>query len=207
MYKAKILQKIKSVAEAHKNKANDESFVGSSGKKLAKGYTAQLEQFRKVFDFKKLGFRSLNKKPKEDAIIDHHNLTLEDFSYEEITANYRSAFVDPGRKAVFTAAIGLETERHEIRRCSTKEYYHMTGSTRINTELERKKANCTIKDIESNIPSCKTGSPEHYKIYTTYILQLLGTLFSFYGSDMGETRFRLYQGQQACCRYNVEHAC
>ncbi|KAI8967584.1 hypothetical protein BDF20DRAFT_927974, partial [Mycotypha africana] len=150
---------------------------------------------------------SRKKKPKQDAIIDHHDLTLENFSYEEITANYRPAFVDPGRKTVFTAAIGLETERHEIRRCSTKEYYHMTGSTRINTELERKKANCTIKDIESNISSCKTGSPEQYKKYTTYILQHLGTLFSFYGSDMGETRFRLYQGQQACCRYNVEHAC
>ncbi|KAI8970065.1 hypothetical protein BDF20DRAFT_889110, partial [Mycotypha africana] len=66
------------------------------------------------------------KKSKEDAIIDHHGLTLENFSYEETTANYRPTFVDPGRKTVFTAAIGLETNRHEIRRCSTKEYYHMT---------------------------------------------------------------------------------
>ncbi|KAI8991868.1 hypothetical protein BDF20DRAFT_68627 [Mycotypha africana] len=56
----------------------------------------------------------------------------------------------------------------------------MTVSTCINTELERKKANCTMKDIESNIPRSKTGSPEQYEIYTTYILQHLETLFSFY---------------------------
>ncbi|KAI8987562.1 hypothetical protein BDF20DRAFT_809237, partial [Mycotypha africana] len=139
---------------------------------------------------------SRKKKPKEDAIIDHHDLTLEDFSYEEITTNYRPTFVDPGRKTVFTAAIGLETNRHEIRRCSTKEYYHMTGSTRVNAELERKKAGCTIKAIESNIPSSKTGSPEKYKRYTIYILQHLEILFSFYGPGMGETRFRLHQGRQ-----------
>ncbi|KAI8969915.1 hypothetical protein BDF20DRAFT_826467, partial [Mycotypha africana] len=140
------------------------------------------------------------KKPKEDEIIDHHDLKLEDFLYEEITANYRPAVVDPGRKTVFTAAIGLETERHEIRRCSTKEYYHMTGST------QRKNASCTIKDIEIDIPSWKIGSPEQYEIYTTYILQDLETLFSFYGSGMGETRFRLYQGQQATDEMAKERA-
>ncbi|KAI8991246.1 hypothetical protein BDF20DRAFT_843602 [Mycotypha africana] len=95
--------------------------------RLVKGYWNQLEQFCKVFNFKKLGFRSLIRSDGftidflfSHAIIDHHGLTLEDFSYEEITANYRPTI---GRKTVFTAAIGLETNIHEIRRCSTKEYY------------------------------------------------------------------------------------
>ncbi|KAI8981816.1 hypothetical protein BDF20DRAFT_912059 [Mycotypha africana] len=79
----------------------------------------------------------------------------------------------------------------------------MTGSTRVNAELERKKVDCTIKAIESNIPSSKIGSPEQYKRYTIYILQHLEILFSFYEPGMGETRFRLYQRQQACCRYDV----
>ncbi|KAI8971593.1 hypothetical protein BDF20DRAFT_885223, partial [Mycotypha africana] len=95
--------------------------------RLVKGYWNQLEQFCKVFNFKKLGFRSVAELKTntsvlfwnlirsdgftvdflfKDAVIDHHDLTLEDFSYEEITANYRPTFVDPGRKTVFTAAIG-----------------------------------------------------------------------------------------------------
>ncbi|KAI8975133.1 hypothetical protein BDF20DRAFT_588410 [Mycotypha africana] len=72
----------------------------------------------------------------------------------------------------------------------------MTGSTRVNAELERKKADCTIKAIESNISSSKTGSPEQYKRYTLYILQYLEILFSFYEPGIGGTRFRLHQGKQ-----------
>ncbi|KAI8971610.1 hypothetical protein BDF20DRAFT_824659, partial [Mycotypha africana] len=45
-------------------------------------------------------------KTKEDAVIDHHDLTLEDFSYEEITANYRPTFVDPGRKTILFSFYG-----------------------------------------------------------------------------------------------------
>lgn len=38
--------------------------------------------------------------------------------------------VDPGRTHVFTAAYGSRDQPHQVRRCSTKEYYHMTGSNR-----------------------------------------------------------------------------
>ncbi|KAI8975064.1 hypothetical protein BDF20DRAFT_584843 [Mycotypha africana] len=73
---------------------------------------------------------SRKKKTKEDMIIHNHTLTLEDFSYDKVQDNYRPAFLDPGRRSVFTAAIGLDRNKHQVRSCSTKEYYHMTRSTR-----------------------------------------------------------------------------
>ncbi|KAI8967915.1 hypothetical protein BDF20DRAFT_880218, partial [Mycotypha africana] len=62
---------------------------------------------------------SKKRKSKEEKTIEDHRLTLEDFDYAEIESGYRPCFIDPGRKDVFTAAIGLDDEKHQVRRCST----------------------------------------------------------------------------------------
>ncbi|PHZ15289.1 uncharacterized protein RHIMIDRAFT_271994, partial [Rhizopus microsporus ATCC 52813] len=67
------------------------------------------------------------------------DLELEDFDLEEVNRNYQPMFLNPGRKSVFTAAIGLDKTKHQIRCCSTAEYYHMTGSTKHLKKLEKLK--------------------------------------------------------------------
>ncbi|KAL4214370.1 hypothetical protein AB4K20DRAFT_1880052, partial [Rhizopus microsporus] len=62
----------------------------------------------------------------DDALI--HDLGVNDFSIEEIIQLYRTSFLGPGRKTVYTAAMGLDESQHEIRRCTTKEYYHLTST-------------------------------------------------------------------------------
>ncbi|KAI8981660.1 hypothetical protein BDF20DRAFT_818144, partial [Mycotypha africana] len=138
---------------------------------------------------------SKKRKSKEEKTIEDHRLTLEDFDYAEVESGYRPCFIDPGRRDVFTAAIGIDVTKHQVRSCSTKEYYHMTGSTRYSARLEKKKAG-TIKNIESDIPTAKTGSKAQYHCYAAYILQHLEVLFSFYGDDTAKDRFHLYQGRK-----------
>jgi hypothetical protein len=48
-------------------------------------------------------------------------LGVDDFSIEEVTQLYKTSFLDPGRKTVYTAAMSLDENQHEIRRCTTKE--------------------------------------------------------------------------------------
>ncbi|KAI8982385.1 hypothetical protein BDF20DRAFT_866649 [Mycotypha africana] len=127
-------------------------------------------------------------KAKEEKTIENHRLTLEDFDLAEIEAVYRPCFIDPGRKDVFTVAIGLDDEKHQVRRCSTKD-------TTYSARLEKKKAG-KLKGIESDIPTAKTGSNARYRCYATYILQHLEDLFSFYDDGTAEDRFHLYQGRK-----------
>ncbi|KAI8971504.1 hypothetical protein BDF20DRAFT_884870, partial [Mycotypha africana] len=68
------------------------------------------------------------------ASFQKFDLTLDDFSLDEVDNTYLPITLDPGRKSVFTAAIGLEYNR-QVRRCTTSEYYHMTGSTQYSTKL------------------------------------------------------------------------
>ncbi|KAI8971783.1 hypothetical protein BDF20DRAFT_838074 [Mycotypha africana] len=100
-----------------------------------------------------------------------------------------------GQRDVFTAASGLDIEEHQVRKCSNKEYYHMTGSTRSSARLEKRKTD-SIKQVEIEIPTVKTGSPQQYKNHVKYILQHIKILFSFYVAGPAEDRFRLYQGRK-----------
>ncbi|KAL1927793.1 hypothetical protein VTP01DRAFT_3614 [Rhizomucor pusillus] len=60
---------------------------------------------------------------KERAI----ELELDDFSINEISSYHRPCALDPGRRDVFNASYGCGSEVHEVRKCSTAEYYGMTG--------------------------------------------------------------------------------
>ena len=67
------------------------------------------------------------------------DLELEDFELEETRTSYRPKFLDPGRKSVLTAAVGKNTGEHQIRGCSTKVYYHLTGSTQLLKRQQKSK--------------------------------------------------------------------
>ncbi|KAI8967152.1 hypothetical protein BDF20DRAFT_902006, partial [Mycotypha africana] len=114
------------------------------------------------------------------ASFQRFDLTLDDFSLDEVDNTYLPITLDPRRKSVFTAAVGLEYNR-QVRRCTKSEYYHMTGSTQYST---------------NQIPSPKTSRLEIYELYTAYTLNNLDALLAFYGPGTAKDRFMLYQGRQ-----------
>ncbi|KAG0787722.1 hypothetical protein G6F19_007506 [Rhizopus arrhizus] len=100
-------------------------------------------------------------------------LTLEDFNYEEVHNQYHPMFLDPGRKSLFTAVVGVSSAK-QIR-----------------------KSSCSgIKTIESQISTSKTAAVESYDQYVKYTLIYLDKLQDFYGKDTAHHRFQLYQGRQ-----------
>ncbi|ORE11873.1 hypothetical protein BCV72DRAFT_331883 [Rhizopus microsporus var. microsporus] len=117
---------------------------------------------------------------KDTSLIANIDLKLEDFGLEEVKQAYQPMFLDPGRKSVFTAAIGLDTTNHQIRRCSTAELKAQKG----------------IRTIETNIPSPKTSQCAAYLLYIEYILTHVGVLFTSYDYKTAKDRFYLYQGRQ-----------
>ncbi|GAA5802847.1 hypothetical protein HPULCUR_008322 [Helicostylum pulchrum] len=60
-----------------------------------------------------LFYRRANKKDDGKHTISNHTLELKDFSIEEIVESFRPAFLDPGRKSVYTAAVGLDLNEHQ----------------------------------------------------------------------------------------------
>ncbi|KAI9486670.1 MAG: hypothetical protein EXX96DRAFT_550015 [Benjaminiella poitrasii] len=142
---------------------------------------------------------SIEKKKRSNAseLIENHNLTLDDFNFEEVKNTYRPAFLDPGRKIVFCVSVGLDNKNHQIRQCTTKEYYHMTGSTRYLKRIQKMKANRSIDTLESLISSPKTTKVDQYSNYITYRLLHIDIFFYlFYDFDTAKDRYHLYQGRQ-----------
>ncbi|KAG2202838.1 hypothetical protein INT46_000497 [Mucor plumbeus] len=189
---------------------------------LPRGYENQLQMFHRVFDFTKLRFKDISQlradsentvlfnnlvrsdgfavdfifnRKKQESIIGGHDLTLEDFTYEEVEGVYRPVFIGPGQKAVFTAAVGLGDD-HQVRRCSTKEYYDLTGSTKYSIKLQRLKVERGITPIETDMPTTKTCQATVYLTHTTYMLLHRHILFDFYGFQRVKDRFFLYQDRQ-----------
>lgn len=129
--------------------------------------------------------------------LQRFELRLDDFTLREVEKDYNPIYVDPGRKSVFTAVSGLNEASHPIIRCSTKEYYHLTGSTVFSAQQRLLKVQNGIEGIESLIPSTKTSIPERFMSYVVYILDNMSALFNFYDSSTAKSRFKLYQGRQA----------
>lgn len=123
-------------------------------------------------------------------------LELEDFESAGIDNYYRVCAIDPGVKNLFTASYGEGEESHEIRRCTGKEYYHMTGSPQRNKQLLRKKKQAGIDKIETEFPTAKTADIEVYHRHVEYFFLHKDSIFTFYNAEDAERRFRNYQGKQ-----------
>ncbi|RCH96719.1 hypothetical protein CU098_009999 [Rhizopus stolonifer] len=91
---------------------------------------------------------------EEDTIsISNHDLESQNFTLKDIKKVYRPRFINFGRKAVLTAIIGLDSNQHQVRCCSTKGYDHFTGSTVYSSKLQKKKDEEGTIVIESGIPT------------------------------------------------------
>ena len=71
-------------------------------------------------------------------------------------------FLNPGLKSLFTAVIGVASAK-QIRKCSVKEYDHLTGSTVYSKKLELKKKVFWHQD--DRVPN------SHTKISSSWIIR------------------------------------
>ncbi|KAI7902157.1 uncharacterized protein BX663DRAFT_436273, partial [Cokeromyces recurvatus] len=124
------------------------------------------------------------------------DLKLTDFDYEEVASTYNPIYLGSGRKAVYTTVCGLVKDVHPIIRCSTKEYYHYTGSTEFLVNQQKLKKQNRIEEVESKIPTHKTAKAEKYYEYLQSMLEYIDILFDFYKDTSGKNRFVSYQGRQ-----------
>ncbi|GAA5808627.1 hypothetical protein MFLAVUS_002019 [Mucor flavus] len=158
---------------------------------LPRGYQAQLEMFFRIFKFEKLRFRH---QVGPGPSYQRFDLAFEDFDLSEVKDKYLPISLDPGRTSVFTATVGLQSNRHL--RCTTKEYYHMTGLTRFSRKQNKLKKDTGIESLESEISSPKTSKSSAYSDYVKYMLLNKDSFFGFYEKDTAKIRFQLYRGVQ-----------
>jgi hypothetical protein len=142
-----------------------------------------------------VNFLFARKKPPDND-IHSVQLSLDDFCATDIETYFQPIAVDPGRNQIFTAVTGSGSLPHEIRRCSTKEYYAMVGSDRRTSLLQISKREHGIDVIENQLPTSKTASLYRYRSYISYLLLKFEALASFYTMSTAEMRFRNYQGRQ-----------
>jgi hypothetical protein len=128
--------------------------------------------------------------------INHVQLGFEDFTDTEIETYFEVAAIDPGRTQAFTAAYCCGQESHQIRRCSTSEYYAMTGSQRRNQKVQSEKRATDIASIENQWPTGKTSNLNRFPLYISHLLENFESLARFYNSTRGKMAFENYQGVQ-----------
>ena len=90
---------------------------------------------------------------------------------------------------MYTAVIGLDTSNHQIRQCSTKEYYNLTGPTKYSSRLQKLKYIKGLTSIETNIPIQKTYSSILYDRFIQYIIVHKDKLLALYGKDIVKGHF------------------
>ncbi|KAG0163019.1 hypothetical protein DFQ29_003491, partial [Apophysomyces sp. BC1021] len=136
---------------------------------------------------------SRTKRPK--SVVDEE-IKVGDLRTDAINEFFRPVAIDPGVRHLFTASYDYGSGEHEIRRCSTPEYYALTGSARRNHDLDKKKQASGVKLIESEFPTAKTANRDQYREYLQYFFAHGRTLFDFYNASRGQERFYNYQGRQ-----------
>lgn len=150
---------------------------------------------RVVTDGVSVNFLFARRRSSSDS-ISSVELSFEDFTDREVETYFQPIAVDPGRTQVFTASYGSGPTPHEVRRCSSKEYYSMIGSTRRNADLQRQKHQVGVDTIEAQFPTAKTTDMRQYHRYITYLLNHYDTLANFYDISTAQVTFQNYQGRQ-----------
>jgi len=106
--------------------------------------------------------------------------------------------VDPGITDAFVAVDGNGDESYEIRRTSTKEFYHISGwnRARMVEQKWRREADPELQTILKHMPSPKTANLSLFDNYIRYVLRGYGKLVQFYDERWRNLRFQRYIGRQ-----------
>lgn len=109
--------------------------------------------------------------------VENHGLHgLEDFAYEEVKSVYKFVFIDLDEKPYSLLQLARETRNHQIRQCSTKDYYNLIWSTEYSSRVQISKTIEGLTSIEANISTQNTCSPILYgkdaqRLAFLYIIQ------------------------------------
>lgn len=124
--------------------------------------------------------------------VNQTSLELRDFTSEEVDRYFRPCTVDPNRKDVFVSYHG----NTDIRRLSSAEYNDMSGNVNRQKMEQGRKKRSNVEQIETQIPSPKTASIEHYATHMTYMLQHMDVLSNFYSFETARINWCNYIGSQ-----------
>lgn len=110
------------------------------------------------------------------------DLTLDDFTAEELNERFCLWGVDPGQINIFTASDGHGTDPHQVRRYSAAEYYTRAGFKRTNKVILNLKNNDEqFLQAERAITTFKTANMETFIVYIHSVLNNIDVLSIFYG--------------------------
>lgn len=125
--------------------------------------------------------------------VQNTDLELGDFNTQEIDKHFIPISVDPGRTTFVTSY----RQDGQIRSVGQKEFYTMSGRTPMLKKLQRRKNECGIAQLESNMPSPKTSLLTQYNIYIVYLLKHLRIFFNFYNKNTAEDNWCLFTAKKA----------
>lgn len=113
-------------------------------------------------------------------------------SFEEVWG------LDPGRREVFVAS----NDTGEVKRCSTKHYYDMTGYKRSVHKIQRwQKRSTEISEALERLPKKKTSESESLRVYISTVLPSLDLLLRFHIlRGYRGLKFQRYMGRQKALR-------
>lgn len=117
------------------------------------------------------------------------SLDIKDFSTEDLQNKFHLSAADPGVTEVFATVDGHQDDSHEIRKMSTREYYHSAGYDRTNHKILSARREKGIEQIESRCPTKATSSSTACEHYIFYLDQHLEKLAAFYGKITPRLRF------------------
>jgi hypothetical protein len=106
------------------------------------------------------------------------DLTLDDFSADEVDTYLRPCALDPGINNAFTASYGHGEQEHMLLSPTSKEYYTKLKNPPEEARLKARKEACGISRIESNMPSAKPLALTPTKCTLGIFFKNLRTLFS-----------------------------
>jgi hypothetical protein len=139
-------------------------------------------------------YKKVNQKVEDYDLCCDKEVDVADVGQAITNLNTPSQFsvcgVDPGRTHVFIVAYGSRDQLHQVRRCSTKEYYHMTGSNRRAKKDRQRKEQEGLTEIFLTISTYKTASLSTYLNYVNYILLIIYA--KYYTSIINVLRKRDY---------------
>ncbi|KAI8369649.1 uncharacterized protein BYT42DRAFT_117534 [Radiomyces spectabilis] len=111
-------------------------------------------------------------------------LAIEDFTTAELDRTFHLWGVDPGITEIFVASDGHGQQTHQIRRCSTAEFYHNSGVKKSAAKMLAMKQQTvtdgrTIADIERDLPSRKSSHKANIIRYAQELSQDLDSMLNF----------------------------
>ncbi|KAI7905470.1 uncharacterized protein BX663DRAFT_499815 [Cokeromyces recurvatus] len=139
------------------------------------------------------------KRPKKKK-VKKNKMTSKDNEKKFVPPRLFSLFSKPSLHWRF---INIDSRNLDIRCLSSAEYYDMNGNVYRQKMEKESKRRSNVETVEKQIPSSKTMSIDHYKMYMTHMLQHMEVLFDFYSFETARINWLNYVGSQRAVENTV----